>query len=111
MPRDYKTYLDDILEAINYIRDFTTGYTLETLSSDIKTQHAVIRNLEVIGEAVTRLTDDFRAAHPEAEWRKIAGLRNILIHEYFGIDLEIIWDIITHKLPVLAERIKQILSE
>ncbi len=111
MLKDYKTYLDDIDQAIGKIRRYTAGLTVELLANDEKTLDAVIRNLEVIGEAVKNVPEDIRQQYPETEWRKIAGLRDILIHRYFGIDTEIIWDIIQNKLPTLANQIRQILAD
>lgn len=110
MPRDYKTSLEDIIEAIGKIDRYATGYTRETLAADDKTLDAVIRNLEIIGEAVKNIPDDIRASYPEVEWKRIAGLRDILIHQYFGIDHDIIWDILQNKLPTLATQIKRILE-
>ena len=111
MPRDYKVYLEDIVEAISKIRFFTTGLSLQTFSSDVKTFDAVIRNLEIIGEAIKGVPEEIRSIYPDVEWKKIAGLRDILAHEYFGIDVEIIWDIIQNKLPVLEGHIEKILQE
>ncbi|MDX2040861.1 MAG: DUF86 domain-containing protein [Acidobacteriota bacterium] len=111
MHRDYKTYLDDIDEAIGKIGRYTAGLTFETLADDEKTLDAVIRNLQIIGEAVKNVPDEIRQQYPETEWKKIAGVRDILIHRYFGIDLEIIWDIIQNKLPLLANQIRQILAD
>ena len=73
-------------------------------------QDGVIRNLEIIGEAVKNLPDDIKKDYPEVEWRKIAGLRDILIHAYFGVDLEVIWDIVKNKVPELKEMVRKILS-
>ncbi len=70
-----------------------------------------MRNLEVIGEAVKKVPDEVRSRHPDVEWKKIAGLRDILIHEYFGIDANIIWDIVRTKLPQLEQEVEKILSE
>jgi uncharacterized protein with HEPN domain len=111
MPRDYKVYLEDIVEAIRKIRFFTTDLSLKTFSSDVKTFDAVIRNLEIIGEATKRVPEEIRLRYPDVEWKRIAGLRDILAHEYFGVDTEIIWDIIQNKLPVLEKQIMQMLEE
>ncbi|MBM4121037.1 MAG: DUF86 domain-containing protein [Nitrospira sp.] len=111
MPRDYKVYLEDVLEAIGKIRRYTTGLSMDALSKDDKTFDAVVRNLEIIGEAVKRIPEGVRGKYPDVDWKKIGGVRDILAHEYFGIDIEIIWDIIQHKLPVFEEQVKQILRE
>ena len=85
MPRDFRVYLDDILEAVVKINNYTSGVTKQDFSSDPKTLDAVIRNLEVIGEATKNVPEEIRLKHPEIEWRKIAGRRDILIREYYGI--------------------------
>src|SRR3989304_9161226 len=91
MPRDYKVYLDDILEAPTKSRDYTKGLTLEGLKGDAKTLDAVVRNLEIIGEAAKKVPEEIRRGCPDVEWKRIAGLRDMLIHEYFGIDVNIGW--------------------
>lgn len=110
MPRDYKVYLDDILEAISRIQSYITGLTESQLSNDPKTLDAVVRNLEIIGEAVKKIPAYIRAKYPSVEWKKIAGLRDILIHEYFGIDVPIIWDVAKTKLPTLADQVRRMLN-
>jgi uncharacterized protein with HEPN domain len=110
MPRDSSAYLDDILDAIGAIRQYTTGLNREGFGRDQKTVDAVVRNLEVIGEAVKQLPTEVRSANPAVEWQKLAGLRDILIHAYFGIDVEIIWDVVTNKLPALEAQIRRILE-
>jgi len=110
MPREYKVYLRDILEAIGRIERYTGNMNFEDFSNNELIQDGVIRNLEIIGEAVKNLPDDIKKYYPEVEWRKIAGLRDILIHAYFGVDLEIIWDIVRNKVPELKEMVRKILS-
>ena len=80
------------------------------LAGDTRTLDAVLRNLEVIGEAVKMLPEEVRSRGRDVEWKKIAGLRDILIHRYFGIDLEIIWDVVRNQLPVLRERVAKLLE-
>jgi uncharacterized protein with HEPN domain len=111
MPRDYKVSLEDILEASHKVRRYTAGLSENAFRKDDKTLDAVVRNLEVIGEAVKKLPAKIRAKHSQVDWKKIAGLRDILIHEYFGIDVEIIWDILENKLPALEKEVKKIISE
>jgi uncharacterized protein with HEPN domain len=110
MPKDYKIYLNDIIECIEKIINYTTGYSLVDFCNDAKTIDAVIRNLEIIGEAGRRLPEEVRIKFPGVEWHKIISLRNILIHEYPGIDIETIWDIIENKLSPLKEQVKEILQ-
>ena len=109
MSRSSRVYLDDILQAISDIESFTKGMDRLQFMGDVKTQHACIRDLEVIGEAAKHLPPDLRGLASEIEWQKIAGLRDILAHEYFGVDTAIVWDVIVSKLPELriaAERIR-----
>ncbi len=110
MPRDYKVSLEDILDAARKIRAYTEGMSQKTFAADSKTLDAVVRNLEIIDEAIKKIPDDIRSKYPAVDWEKIAGLRDLLIHEYFGIDVEIIWDIVQNKLPVLEKQVQQILK-
>jgi uncharacterized protein with HEPN domain len=111
MPRDSRVYLDDILAAISKIGRYTDRLSRDSFASDDKTIDAVIRNLEVIGEAVKHLPAELRARDPGIDWQKIAGLRDILIHQYFGIDLDILWDIVQNKLPPLAAAVRTLAQE
>jgi uncharacterized protein with HEPN domain len=110
MPRDSSVYLDDILTAIGRIRLYVGDLSREAFGADTKTVDAVIRNLEIIGEAVKQLPADLRAEAPDIEWAKIAGLRDVLIHAYFGVDLDIVWDIVCHKVPDLEPRLRALLA-
>ncbi|MCW7077788.1 MAG: DUF86 domain-containing protein [Canidatus Methanoxibalbensis ujae] len=92
------------------IERYTENMNFEDFSNNELIQDGVIRNLEIIGEAVKNLPDDIKKDYPEVEWRKIAGLRDILIHAYFGVDLEVIWDIVKNKVPELKEMMRKILS-
>jgi uncharacterized protein with HEPN domain len=111
MRRDFRVYLEDILEAAGAAREFVTGMGKDELNKDRRTRDAVVRNLEIIGEAVKKLPPQTKRSHPEVEWKKIAGLRDILVHDYFGIDMDIVWDVVQNKLPVLAEQVQRILEE
>ncbi len=111
MPRDSKIYLEDILESILKIRQFTTGFDAAAFKTDPKTFDAVIRNLEIIGEAAKNLPESKKVRCAGVDWRKIAGLRDILAHQYFGIDAEIVWDIVQHKLIDLEKCVRQLLAE
>lgn len=101
MPKDCRLYLDDIHESILVIQSYTRDMTFETFSTDRKTLDAVVRNLEVVGEAAGHLSEEVRSKAPDVEWKKISNLRNILIHEYFGVNKQIVWDVVTNKLPSL----------
>ena len=111
MSKDYKVYLDDIIESTTKIRHFTTEHNLEALKNDAKTLDAVVRNLVVIGDAISKIPEDVRQIYPRVEWKKISGIKAILIHEYYGIDVDIIWDIMQNKLPALERQAKTILNK
>ncbi len=111
MPRDSRVYLEDILEATRRIASYTAHLSKASFLEDEKTFDAVVRNLEVIGEAVKKLPENLRSQHPTVEWRKMAGLRDILIHEYFGLDSEIVWDIVKNKVPSLNQAIRAMLNQ
>ena len=100
--------LNDILESIDKVEQYTRGMSFDTFSNDQKSIDAVVRNLEIIGEAANRLPDDFKERHSNVEWYKVVGLRNRIIHEYFGIDLQIIWQIVHVDLPELRQTLSRI---
>lgn len=110
MSRDYKLYLADILEAIRKIESYTQGLSLLEFSQDEMRVDAVMRNLEIIGEATKNIPAEVRQKYPAVEWRKIAGLRDVAIHTYFTIDLQIIWDVVQNKLPSLHSDIAKIVE-
>ncbi len=110
MHRDFRLYLDDILEDIHQIRTYLVDQSEEAFTKDRKTQDAVIRNLEIIGEAAGKLPEQVQKNEPGIDWRKITGLRNILIHEYFGINLPIVWDVVQNKLGPLETVCQRLLE-
>lgn len=101
MTRDLRLYLEDIRQSILAIEEYAAGSSREGFAADRKLQDAVIRRLEVIGEAAKQLPDDFRARYPEVPWQQVAGLRDVLIHEYFGVKLLRVWHVVTEDLPKL----------
>ena len=101
-------YINDILSSINAIEEFVSDMDFKAFSNDRKTSSASIRELEIIGEAVVKISVELKSEYPEIDWRDIKDLRNLLIHEYFGIDLEIIWNIIIKDIPTLKINIIKI---
>ncbi|MEM1586629.1 MAG: DUF86 domain-containing protein [Candidatus Bathyarchaeia archaeon] len=108
--RDYRDYLQDILDSIKDIEDFTRNMDFEDFARDRKTINAVIRSIEVIGEAVKHIPKLIRDKYPSIPWRKMAGMRDKLIHEYFGIDIKILWKTIKKDIPPLKPLIQNILE-
>jgi uncharacterized protein with HEPN domain len=107
--REAPLLIGDILESANRIIAYTEGMSYEQFIDDRKTKDAVVRNFEIIGEAANRLQDEFKVAHPEINWHHLKGLRNRIVHEYFGIDDSIIWNIKEDYLPILINRLSRIL--
>ena len=108
MSKDPRVYLAHILECIQNSERFTAGGKGAFLTDEL-VQDAVLRNFEVIGEAAKRIDDGYRAAHPEIPWRALAGLRDVLIHQYEGVDLERVWAIVEGDLPGLKRAIAALL--
>ena len=108
MKRSLILFLSDILENINYVEQFSKGLTKSGLEKNKLKEKALVRCLEVIGEATKNSPDSFREKHPEVEWKKVAGFRDILIHAYFQVDLDITWEVIKNDLPVLKKQILKI---
>ena len=99
MSREWQLYWSDILQCCRKVLRYVDGMTREQFEADERTYDAVLRNLEIIGEAVKHLPDEARTLAPQIEWRNIAGFRDIVAHAYFGIDSEIVWDIVSTKVP------------
>ena len=111
MPRDEVVFLEDIVHACTQIQEYVSGMTLESFRADKKTFDAVVRNLEIIGEGAKRISEPLRQRMGNVEWKRIAGLRDILIHNYFGVDADIIWEIVTAKVPLLLADVKLELNQ
>lgn len=110
MSRDLPLYLGDILEAIRRIRLLTAQMDQEGFRKDWRVQDATLRNLEILGEAVKHLPLELTARHPEVAWKNIAGFRDFLAHAYFGVDDDIVWDVLRHKLGPLEEAVRNLLD-
>jgi uncharacterized protein with HEPN domain len=110
MPRDYLLYLEDILEASKRIEDYISGVEFQDFIADSMRVDAVLHNFTVLGEAVRSVPPDVRDLYPSIEWQGIVRVRNIVTHAYFGVSLDIIWDIIKNELPQLRDAVKAILS-
>lgn len=106
--REIIDFLDDILEAIADLRNFTSGMTFEEFCTDRKTTNACIRSLEVIGEATKKIPAEIRQQKPQLPWQAIAGMRDKLIHEYFGVDLAIVWQTIQQDLAVFEQAVSDL---
>lgn len=111
MKKDPVVFLKHILESADYVNDYVKNLSEDDFFDSIQTQDSVIRRLEIIGEAVKNLPDDFKESHPEIPWQKITGMRDNLIHEYFGVDADLVWNTIKQDLPEFKIRIEQILAE
>jgi uncharacterized protein with HEPN domain len=103
--------LEDILLSMEKISTYVGTMEKDAFLKDGRTVDAVVRNLEIIGEAASRIPDDFKGAHPEIPWRKVVGLRNRIINEYFGVDLEIVWSVISNDLPPLKAGVNRIVDD
>lgn len=106
--RDWKLFLEDILESIGLIESYVKGMDAKSFAGDRKTVDAVVRNFEIIGEAVKSIPADIREKHQGVDWSGMIGLRNRIAHEYFGLSLPIIWKIVADDLPKLKKEIAQI---
>ena len=106
--RDYKVYLQDILAAVESIEAFVQGMSFEEFRSDDKTTTAVIRKFEIIGEATKQIPDSIRRQYPNIPWKDMAGMRDRLIHFYFGVDYHLVWAAIKERLPRLKEEMQKV---
>jgi uncharacterized protein with HEPN domain len=109
-PRDWRLRVEDILEAVSRIAAYTRGMTPEAFAADSRTVDAVVRNLEIIGEAAGHIDEAVLRAAPEIPWDKMRGLRNVVAHEYFGVDAGIIWHTVRNDLPPLEGPLRRLLE-
>lgn len=109
--RDWQLFLKDIQECSERVIDYSGVLTREAFFEDRKTMDAVMRNLAIIGEAAKKIPADVRRNYPDVAWKKMAGLRDIVVHDYFGIDEDIIWDVVSTRVPELNRQIKGLISE
>ena len=109
--REINLLLEDMLESAQKIKRYTTELSFEDFLKDDKTIDAVVRNFEIIGEAANRIDPDFRSSNPEMDWNRIRGFRNRIVHDYFGIDNEIVWEIIANNLDELIDWLETIITQ
>ena len=108
--RDFRLFMKDIRDSSEKILKYANRVPVHEFLKDQMLIDAIVRNLEIIGEAVKNIPDGIKKKYPQIEWRKIAGLRDILIHEYFGVDTDVLWDIVKNKIPSLNKEIKKIVG-
>ncbi|MCD6448592.1 MAG: DUF86 domain-containing protein [Thermoplasmata archaeon] len=111
MNRDYRLFIKDIIDAIERIEEFVAGMNFEEFENDDKTVSAVVRKLEIIGEATKNIPDEIKEKYPKLPWKEMAKIRDKLIHGYFSVDFEIVWKVIKEELPELKPKIRKILNE
>jgi len=108
--RDHILLLEDMLDSALKIKKYTSNLTYDDFINDDKTIDAVVRNFEIIGEAANRIDPDYRTINPEIEWKRIRGFRNRIVHDYFGIDYDIVWSIVENDLDDLIDRLEDFIE-
>jgi uncharacterized protein with HEPN domain len=111
MKKDVLVYVEDILDAMEKAETFIVGLTYEQFEADFKTSFAVVRAIEIIGEATKRLPTPFRDQHPGIPWKDMAGMRDVVIHGYDNVNLQIVWDVVKRDIPEIKPQIRQILAD
>ncbi|MBB5325905.1 uncharacterized protein with HEPN domain [Anoxybacillus tepidamans] len=111
MQKEPKVFLQDILAAAEKIEKYTKDLSYDDFLDNDLVSDAVIKNILVIGEATKNIPDEIRQAHPHIEWRKMAGMRDMMIHSYFSINYRIVWDVVQNKIPKLKQHVEQLLNE
>lgn len=110
MKKDPRVFIEHIIESIQLIEEYTLHLNAEKFQKNKAMQDAIIRRLEIIGEAVKNIPTSFKAHHPDVPWKQMAGMRDILIHEYFDVDLSLTWSVVQRELPTIKEKFSLILE-
>ena len=110
-PSRDKGRLEHMLQAIERIKRYTLGKTFEDFIANDMMYYAVVKNIEILGEASNMLTEEFRLNHPQTPWKQVNGMRNYIVHEYFQVDNNVVWDVITNDHPILEKQIIEYLKE
>ena len=108
MKRDYRLYMNDILEAIKKIEEYVKGMSFDDFTEDARTIDAVVRNFEIIGEAAKHIPSTIRKKYPDIPWKEMAGMRDKLVHAYFGVNLKVVWETIKNRLPEVKQLVKDL---
>lgn len=111
MNKNPQVFLKHILESIGWIENNVKGVSKEEFLTNVPVQDAVIRRMEIIGEAIKNLSDDFKDKYPNVSWQDISDMRNKLIHGYFGVDINLVWNVIQKDIPTLKNQVREILSK